>query len=51
MVAGNLDLTTSGINITTNSSTLTLEGSGEIKSGTANALTNLATNTKALTLA
>jgi hypothetical protein len=40
----------SGINITTNSSTLTLQG-GTIMSGGTNALTGLNTNTKSLTLA
>ncbi len=51
VVAGNLDLTTAGINITTNSSTLTLEGTGAINSNNVDALTNLASNTKSLTLA
>jgi hypothetical protein len=50
VLGGNLDLTTSGINITTNSSTLTLEG-GTIMSGAANALANLNNNTRTLTLA
>jgi hypothetical protein len=50
VLAGNLDLTTTGIKITTNSSTLTLEG-GTIDSGTANALASLDSNTKSLTLA
>jgi fibronectin-binding autotransporter adhesin len=50
VLAGNLDLTTTGINITTNSANLTLEG-GTIKSGTANALSALASNTKNLTIA
>jgi fibronectin-binding autotransporter adhesin len=50
VLGGNLDLTTSGINITTNSSTLTLQG-GTIMSGATNALANLNTNTRSLTLA
>jgi hypothetical protein len=50
VLGGNLDLTTSGSNITTNSSTLTLQG-GTIMSGATNALANLNTNTKSLTLA
>lgn len=50
VLGGNLDLTTTGISITTNSSTLTLEG-GTINSGSTNALAGLATNTKSLTLA
>jgi hypothetical protein len=50
VLGGNLDLTTSGINITTNSSTLTLQG-GTIMSGATNALANLNTNSKSLTLA
>ncbi len=50
VLAGNLDLTTTGINITTNSSTLTLEG-GTIMSGSSNALSGLNSNTKSLTLA
>jgi len=50
VLGGNLDLTTNGINITTNSSTLTLQG-GTIMSGATNALANLNTNTKSLTLA
>ncbi len=50
VLGGNLDLTTTGINITTNSSTLTLEG-GTINSGSINALAGLATNTKTLTIA
>lgn len=50
VLGGNLDLN-SGVSITTNSSTLTLEGTGTIKSGSANALAGLATNTKSLTLA
>ncbi len=49
VLAGNLDLN-SGISVTTNSSTLTLEG-GTIKSGSANALSALASNTKTLTIA
>src|SRR5580658_2933577 len=40
----------SGISITTNAANLTLEG-GELKSGTANALAALATNTGSLTIA
>ncbi len=50
VLGGNLDLTTAGINITTNSSTLTLEG-GTINSNGVNALLNLNKNTKTLTLA
>ena len=50
VLSGNLDLTTAGISVTTNSSTLTLQG-GTIKSGTANALSALASNTKTLTIA
>ena len=49
VLGGNLNVG-SGSNITTNSSTLTLEG-GTIMSGTANALLNLASNTRFLTLA
>jgi hypothetical protein len=49
VLAGNLVLTTSE-NITTNSSTLTLEG-GTIKTGSTNDLANLDDNTKTLTLA
>ncbi|MCU1302918.1 MAG: tandem-95 repeat protein [Candidatus Sulfotelmatobacter sp.] len=50
VLAGNLDLTTSGISITKNSATLTLEG-GTINSGGSNALAALAANTKTLTIA
>jgi fibronectin-binding autotransporter adhesin len=50
VLGGNLDLTTAGINLTTNSSTLTLEG-GTINSNGVNALNALASNTKSLTLA
>lgn len=50
VLGGNLDLTTSGISITTNSANLTLEG-GTIKSGSANALAALANNTANLTIA
>jgi fibronectin-binding autotransporter adhesin len=50
VLAGNLDLTTAGISITTNSSTLTLEG-GTINSNGVNALSALASNTKTLTIA
>jgi fibronectin-binding autotransporter adhesin len=50
VLAGNLDLTTAGISVTTNSSTLTLEG-GTINSNGVNALSGLTTNTKTLTLA
>jgi hypothetical protein len=49
VLGGNLDLSTTGISITTNSATLTLNG-GTIESGTANALAGLASNTKSLTL-
>jgi fibronectin-binding autotransporter adhesin len=49
VLGGNLNVG-SGINITTNSSTLTLDG-GTIESGSTNALLNLASNTKSLTLA
>ncbi len=50
VLAGDLDLTTAGVNITTNSSTLTLEG-GTINSNGVNALSALASNTKSLILA
>jgi fibronectin-binding autotransporter adhesin len=50
VLAGNLDLTTSGIKITTNSATLTLEG-GTINSNNVNTLSALASNTKSLTIA
>jgi fibronectin-binding autotransporter adhesin len=50
VLAGNLDLTTAGISITTNSSTLTLQG-GTINSNGVNALSALASNTKSLILA
>jgi fibronectin-binding autotransporter adhesin len=50
VLGGNLDLTTAGISLTTNSSTLTLEG-GIINSNGVNALSALASNTKSLTLA
>jgi hypothetical protein len=46
---GNLNIN-SGVNITTNASTITL-GGGNLESGSANALANLASNTKSLTLA
>ncbi len=49
VLGGNLNVG-SGINITTNSSTLTLEG-GTIMSGATNALAGLNKNTKSLTLA
>jgi len=49
-LAGNLDLTNSGISVTTNSSTLTLSG-GTINSNSVNALGALASNTKTLTIA
>jgi fibronectin-binding autotransporter adhesin len=49
VLGGNIDLSTTGISVTTNSSTLTLDG-GTIESGTANALAGLAANTKSLTL-
>ncbi|MFZ0816799.1 MAG: S-layer family protein [Candidatus Sulfotelmatobacter sp.] len=49
VLGGNLNIA-SGANITTNASTITLEG-GNIESGSANALANLASNTKSLTLA
>ncbi len=50
ILSGNLDLTNSGINITTNSATLTLSG-GTINSNNVNALSALASNTKSLTIA
>jgi hypothetical protein len=50
VLAGNLKLTTTGIDITTNSANLTLEG-GTIDSGSANALAGLANNTANLTIA
>jgi hypothetical protein len=50
VLGGNLDLTTAGINVTTNSSTLTLQG-GTINSNGVNALSALASNTKSLTIA
>jgi len=50
VLGGNLDLTTAGISLTTNSSTLTLEG-GTINSNGVNALSALASNTKSLILA
>ncbi|MGA2021128.1 MAG: hypothetical protein ABSH02_11110 [Candidatus Sulfotelmatobacter sp.] len=50
VLGGNLDLTTAGISVTTNSANLTLEG-GTIKSGSANALAALANNTANLTIA
>jgi hypothetical protein len=50
VLAGNLDLKTTGISITSNAANLTLEG-GTIDSGTASALSALATNSGALTLA
>jgi hypothetical protein len=49
VLIGNLDLTTSGISVTTNSSTLTLEG-GTINSNGVNALSALASNTGNLTI-
>ncbi len=49
VLGGNVDLN-SGVSITTNSSTLTLEG-GTINSGSVNALAGLDSNTKILTLA
>jgi len=52
VLGGNLDLTTGTANITTNSATLTLEGGTiENTSNSSNALLNLASNTKGLTLA
>jgi hypothetical protein len=50
VLGGNLDLTTSGISVKTNSATLTLQG-GTIKSNGVNALSALASNTKSLTIA
>jgi hypothetical protein len=50
VLGGNLDLTTAGISVTTNSATLTLEG-GTINSNGVNALSALASNTKTLTIA
>ncbi len=50
VLSGNLDLTTAGLNITTNSATLTLQG-GTINSNGVNALSALASNTKSLTIA
>jgi fibronectin-binding autotransporter adhesin len=50
VLGGNLDLTTSGISVATNSSTLTLSG-GTINSNGSNALSALASNTKSLTIA
>jgi len=50
VLSGNLDLTTSGISITKNSATLTLQG-GTINSNGVNALSALATNTGKLTIA
>lgn len=50
VLAGNLDLTTSGITVTTNSANLTLEG-GTINSNSVNALSALASNTASLTIA
>jgi hypothetical protein len=50
VLGGNLDLTTAGISVTTNSSTLTLQG-GTINSNGVNALSALASNTKSLTIA
>ena len=50
VLGGNLDLTTAGISIATNSSTLTLEG-GTINSNGVNALSALTSSTKSLTLA
>jgi hypothetical protein len=47
---GNLDLTTAGITVATNSATLTL-GGGTINSNGVNALSALASNTKSLTIA
>jgi autotransporter family porin len=49
ILGGNLNVG-SGINLTTNSSTLTLQG-GTIMSGATNALASLNKNTKSLTLA
>jgi hypothetical protein len=50
VLGGNLDLTTAGINVATNSATLTLQG-GTINSNGVNALSALAKNTKTLTIA
>jgi fibronectin-binding autotransporter adhesin len=50
VLGGNLDLTTAGISIATNSGTLTLQG-GTINSNGVNALSALTSNTKSLTLA
>jgi fibronectin-binding autotransporter adhesin len=50
VLGGNLDLTTAGISVTTNSATLTLQG-GTIDSNSVNALAALAKNTKTLTVA
>jgi len=50
VLGGNLDLTTAGISITTNSAILTLQG-GTINSNGVNALSALATNTSKLTIA
>ncbi len=50
VLGGNLDLSTTGISVTTNAANLTLQG-GTIKSGTANALAALANNTGSLTIA
>ncbi len=49
VLAGNLDLTTSGITVTTNETNLTLEG-GTINSNGVNALSALASNTGTLTI-
>jgi fibronectin-binding autotransporter adhesin len=50
VLGGSLDLATSGISVTTNSATLTLQG-GTINSNGVNALAALASNTKSLTIA
>jgi len=50
ILGGNLDLTTSGISVKTNSANLTLQG-GTINSNGVNALSALASNTKNLTIA
>ena len=50
VLGGNLDLTTAGISVVTNTSTLTLEG-GTINSNGVNALSALAANGKILTIA
>ena len=50
VLGGNLDLSTTGISVTTNAANLTLQG-GTIKSGSANALAALANNTGSLTIA